>query len=341
MKPKFNIVIPAISLNSELLLCLKKLNKQNYNNFFVTLILDFNTKKKIEKLKYKLRIIVTGKKNMSYKRNLAVRKYDSRYIAFLDSDAYPHNNWLKIGEKYLKVEKGHIIGGPSIPFPNKNFFQNITYLSKRSYFVTGYQSFRKYKSSRRYCDWLESCNLLMKRDFFLKHKMNENIYTGEDKELFERIRKTKKDLKVFHCPKLFIFHNERNYSGFLLQRMSFGMDFLNLINSKVGLKGFQASLPLVISLIYLLYFLFAYLNPNYSDNIIYFLSFFVFFSLAVIIEISFYIKEKKFIIPVFLTIILANIFFGLGSILSLFGFRKNLLQSIYRKSQNEIKREFK
>ena len=176
----------------------------------------------------------------------------------------------------------------------------------------------------------------MKRDFFLKYKMNENIYTGEDKEFFGRIRKTKKDLKVFHCPKLFIFHNERNFSGFLLQRMSFGMDFLNLINSKIGLKGFQALLPLIISLIYLLYFLFAYSNPDYSDKIIYFLFFFLFFSLAVIIEISFYIKEKKFVFPVYFTIILANICFALGSILSLFGFRKNLLQSIYRKSQNRI-----
>ena len=339
MKPQINIIIPAISINYELLECLKKLNDQNYKSFFVTIILDFYNKKKIGKLKYKLKTIVTGKKNMSYKRNLAVKKFNSKYIAFLDSDAYPNSNWLRIAEKYLKAEKADIIGGPSIPFPKKNFSQEITYLSKRSYFVTGYQSFRKYKSPSRYCDWLESCNILMKREFFLKYKMNENIYTGEDKEFFERLRKEKKNLKVFHCPKLFIFHNERNYYGFLLQRMSFGMDFVNLINPSVGLKGFQAILPLSISLIYSIFFIIAYLKLEFRDDISYFIWFFVLFSLSVIIEIFSYIKEKKYLLPVFGTIILANVFFALGSMLSIFGFRKNLIRLIYRKSQNTLRKK--
>ena len=68
----------------------------------------------------------------------------------------------------------------------------------------------------------------MKRSFFLKYKMNEKVYIGEDKEFFERLRKERKNLKVYYCPKLYIFHDERNYNSFLLQRMSFGMDFINL-----------------------------------------------------------------------------------------------------------------
>ena len=63
-------------------------------------------------------------------------------------------------------------------------------LNKRSFFVTGYLNFRKYKSSDRYCDWVESCNMLMHRELFIKNKgMNKNIYLGEDKELIERMKK--------------------------------------------------------------------------------------------------------------------------------------------------------
>ena len=115
MKSKINIIIPAIEVNPELI---------GYNNFFVTVVLDFHKNKLISKYKYKIKVIVTGKKNMSLKRNLAVKKNKSKYIAFLDCDAYPSRGWLKIGEKYLKEKKADIVGGPSLPFPKKNFLQS-------------------------------------------------------------------------------------------------------------------------------------------------------------------------------------------------------------------------
>ena len=106
---------------------------------------------------------------MSKKRNIAVKKFKSKYIAFIDSDAYPNKNWLKLATKYLKQKKGNIVGGPGIPFLNQSYSEKICYLSKRSYFVSGYLNFRKYKAKKRYCDWLESCNLIMEKKFFLKY----------------------------------------------------------------------------------------------------------------------------------------------------------------------------
>ena len=69
--------------------------------------------------------------------------------------------------------------------------------------------------------------------------MDEKRYTGEDKEFFERVRRINSNLKVYYSPNLFIYHRERTLIGFLLQRMSFGMDFLNLIKTNSGIKGFQ------------------------------------------------------------------------------------------------------
>ena len=50
MISKINIVIPSIQLSEELIYCLEKLNNQTYKNFFVTIVLDINNKKKLQNL---------------------------------------------------------------------------------------------------------------------------------------------------------------------------------------------------------------------------------------------------------------------------------------------------
>ena len=81
MKELVNIIIPAIELNNELLKCLREINKINYSNFFVTIVLDRNSRNKLPKFKYKLNKLIVGKINMSKKRNIATKKYQSKYIS--------------------------------------------------------------------------------------------------------------------------------------------------------------------------------------------------------------------------------------------------------------------
>jgi len=104
-KKKFNVVIPSLTLSTELLKCLIEFNKQKYKNFFVTIVLDYANKKKIPNLNYKLNILTVGKKTMSFKRNYAVKKFKSDLIAFIDSDAYADKNWLLHGNKILIKKK--------------------------------------------------------------------------------------------------------------------------------------------------------------------------------------------------------------------------------------------
>lgn len=340
MKKKVNIVIPAITLNEELLKCLIEINKINYSNFFVTIVLDKNSKVKVPKLKYKVIKLIVGKINMSKKRNTAVLKYKSNYIAFIDSDAYPNKNWLKYAIQYLKDKKGDVVGGPGIPFPKQTYSETICYLSKRSFFVTGYLNFRKYKAKQRYCDWLEACNLVMSRKFFLKYDgMDNQRYTGEDSEFFERMRKKNKDLKVFYSPKLFIHHKERRVFGFFLQRLTFGMDFLNLVKfnpvineKKSYLQGFQPFLPLFI----FSFFVFVLvLNINLVTKLFILGPLILLINIAIFFNIFKYIKSLKTVFLTIITINLANIFFALGSIITLTGLRKYLNNKIYLYSRNK------
>ena len=331
MQEKVNIVIPAIKINEELLKCLKEINKVNYSNFFVTIVLDRQGKNKLPKFKYKVNKLIVGKINMSTKRNMAVKKFKSKYIAFIDSDAYPNKNWLKLGIKYLKQKKGEIVGGPSLPFPDQDYSQKICYLSKRSYFVSGYLNFRKYKAKKRYCDWLESCNLILQNNFFLKYRgMDDTRYTGEDKEFFERVRKKNPNLKVFYSPDLYIYHRDRRYFGFLLQRSCFGMDFLNLIKSNVGIKGFQPLLPLLIFLSSMI-ILISKIALTSKATIL--LSCFALINLTILFEIKKYIKSIKTLFLTMLTIDLANIAFALGGIIALVGLKNLLVNKIYTYSR--------
>lgn len=331
MSDKINVIIPAIKLDDELLNCLKKLNQVNYKNFFITIVLDYKSNIKLSKFKYKVNQLIVGKINMSKKRNIAAKKFKSKYIAFLDSDAYPNKNWLKFAAKYLKEKKGDVVGGPGLPFPDQNYSEKICHLSKRSHFVTGYLNFRKYKAKKRYCDWLESCNLIMERNFFLKNGgMDPKRYTGEDKEFFERARKKNKKIKVFYSPDLFIYHRERRFTGFLLQRSCFGMDFLNLIKFDVGLKGYQPILPLLLFLS-LLTILIS--NIIVSTKVLILLVSILMVNIVIIFEIRKYIKSIKTIFLTTITINLANIFFALGSIIGILGLRKLLVNKVYAYSR--------
>ena len=327
MAEKINIIIPAIKQDEELLKCLKEINKISYNNFFVTIILDQSTKEKLPKVKYKINKLIVGKINMSKKRNMAARKFNSKYIAFIDSDAYPNKNWLKLGVKYLKQKKGEVVGGPSLPFPDEDYSEKICYFSKRSYFVSGYLNFRKYKAKKRYCDWLESCNLIMTKKFFLKNGgMDVKRYTGEDKEFFERVRKKNPDLKVFYSPDLYVYHRDRKIFGFLLQRFCFGMDFINLIKLDIGIRGFQPILPILI-FISLLVFLFSEIAINYKVTIL--LSSIGLINLMIFIETRKYVKSLKTLLLTIISINFANISFALGGLLTLIGLKKLLVNKIY------------
>ena len=322
-----NIIIPAIEINDELLNCLKGINKINSRNFFVSIILDKKNKINLPKYKYKINKLISGKINMSKKRNIAAKKFKSEYIAFLDSDAYPNKRWLNLGIKYLMQKKGDVVGGPGLPFSKQSYEEKICYYSKRSFFVTGYLNFRKFKAKSRYCDWLESCNLIMKRNFFLKYNgMDEKRYTGEDKEFFERVRRINSNLKVYYSPNLFIYHRERTLIGFLLQRMSFGMDFLNLIKTNSGIKGFQPILPNFIFLSFLLIMI-TDIDLVLKSQIISTLIATIFF--VIVLNVKKYINSFKDLILTVITISLANISFAIGGILTIIGLKKILVNKIY------------
>ena len=332
---KVNIIIPAIELNDELLKCLKKINEINYSNFFVTIILDRKVKRKLPKFKYKINKMVVGKINMSKKRNLAVKKFKTKYIAFIDSDAYPNVNWLKNATKHLSDKKIHIVGGPNIPFKNQNYSEKISHYCKRSFFVTGHLNYRKHMSQKRICaDWLESCNLIMRRNFFLKFGgMNEKNYFQEDQEFFDKLRKKIKNFRVLFTPDVFVYHKERKFSKFLLQRLSFGTALLEATKFSSGIKGLIPSIPIVSFFIFVSICL---LEISLNIKIIFFSTILILINFAILYEINKYIKLAKDIILTTIIINYSSLLHIIGGLIALIGLRKFFERRLYILSRTNV-----
>ena len=333
-KKKFNVIIPAIKIEKELLYCLKKLEKIKYKNFFVTIVLDYKNFKKLDKYSFKLRTIISGSVNMARKRNLAAKKFKSDYVAFLDSDAYPNKNWLKYADLYLSKEKILVVGGPNIPFPKQTYTEMLCHYCKRSFFLNGHLAYRKYKSKKKYInDWLESCNFLLRRDLFLKNNgMNEKIFIGEDQEFFNRLKIKTKKLKILFSPKLHIYHKEREINKFCLQRISFGMDVFSGINFSSGIRGLLVSLPL-LTLIIIIGLLFSSLS--FTIKLIILLPFIIIINLLIIFDVKKYLSSVKDIVFVTMLLNFLNLIYAIGGVLTFLGLRSLIEKKLYRYSREK------
>ena len=321
MIKKVNIIIPSITISEELIRCLKGIKSLNKKNIIITMVIDYDNKKKLPKFNFKLKKLIVGKIFMSKKRNLAAKKFKTEFIAFIDSDCYPCKNWLKNAIKYLSDKRIHVVGGPNIPFKKQSYSEKITSYCKRSFFISGHLNYRKYKSPKRYCeDYLESCNLIMRRNVFLNNNgMNENIYIGEDREFFENLKEKVKNFKAFFSPDIFVYHKQRKILKFLLQRLSYGTVLVESVTFRNGLKGFIPGIPIAS------FFAFLILISSSLSFVVktyIFITLFLFVNLLIFYEISKSIKNFKDKAYTLLIINLANVMHVFGGVMTLLGLKK-------------------
>tara|TARA_B100001123_G_C15142527_1_gene960117 strand:+ start:189 stop:1181 length:993 start_codon:yes stop_codon:yes gene_type:complete len=328
---KFNIIIPSITTDVRLLRCLDGIQKLKYKNFFVTIVLD-NKKNtsKLKKFKFKINILVTKNINMSQKRNFAAKKYNSDFLAFIDSDASPCKGWLNYAVKEIKSKGVKVVGGPNLPFKNQSFWEKITYYCKRSFFVTAHYNFINFKSKSRYCKFLHSSNFIISKKLYSSVKgMDENLYIGEDHDLFYRLNEKFKKLKIYFSKDIFVFHEDREFKFFLMQRFCYGLNVLTSNNTAT--KRFLAFIPF-----FLICTIFFFLFNSLKISLTIFFLFFILLSIFIFLEISVYIKQFATRLLTIICIYLSNFFYGMGTFMYFFGLRKSIEKVIYRNIKKEI-----
>ena len=277
---------------------------------------------------------------MSTKRNIGAELADTKYIAFLDSDAYPNKGWFLNAKKLLEKDSSlGIITGPELSFPNQTFIENTVGICNRSFLILGSHNFRKSISKSRFYSEASACNIIVKREDYLNvGGMDANLYLGEDQEFSHRFTKISKK-KIFFSNDVIIFHKDRSLKGYIVQRYARGLTATNLKDKiKNFLKDisidnfikqrFELFLPL-------LFIIFLFSFPLFLINkilIFFFVSVITIYLLIIMVETIRLIKKKIiYFLPVYFFLIIGSITPGFAPLFKIFNLNLNI-KKLYRNS---------
>ena len=108
-KKELTVIIPFYKKMDKFYKTYLSLKNQNYKNFKTIIIYDDEEKKDLVKIKEiilndKNFQIINNKKNIGagYSRNKALKRIDTKYVAFLDADDVWHKNKLKFQINFMK-----------------------------------------------------------------------------------------------------------------------------------------------------------------------------------------------------------------------------------------------
>jgi GT2 family glycosyltransferase len=208
--PLFSIIIPLMDANDYLAETCENLKKLQNQDFELIVIPNEKTSK-LENLLagIKNQIIPAGNISPAIKRDLGVREAKGKYIAFIDDDAYPKEDWLDVAEKYLSRLEVSALGGPQITPPKNTFWQKVSgavFLSP----LSG-TALKRYYPQGKGCfvdDW-PTVNFFIKKAVFEESGgFDSKYWPGEDTKLcLDIIKKLKK--KIFYAPELQVYHHRR------------------------------------------------------------------------------------------------------------------------------------
>ena len=341
------IIIPALKnspiLENSLEHCLKLKTKPNI--IIVTDDIQNHNYKNYENIEY---FVVTPGMTMSKKRNIGVKKCKTKYVAFFDSDSFPANQDWMISAKIClhKDPLIYAVGGPDTSPPFETNEQKNVGLLKKSFLISGFRNHRKNILNEMFVLELSSSNLFMEREKYLElDGMDENLYTGEDTDLYNRI--IAKGYKLYYSPKIHAYHFDRYFKSFLVERYDRGMQ------STVAIKAYCKRIFLkkeitqgsayttktfrfefLINPLFIIYLIgLLILSFFININIFYFIPLILYFFILIIESLRVSNFSTKFII-LFFQLFICTIVQSIASVLLFFNLSINLKKHYRNVSDN-------
>jgi O-antigen biosynthesis protein len=113
--PRFSVIVCVYNGSDTIYECLDGLLKLQYPNFEVIVINDGSTDHTMEIASaFPFKIIDSPNLGLSHARNLGLQHADGEYIVYLDSDAFPDQDWLSYLVLEFESTGFAAIGGPNI-----------------------------------------------------------------------------------------------------------------------------------------------------------------------------------------------------------------------------------
>lgn len=266
------------------------------------------------RLNSKIIIEVTGNVSIAKKRNIGSNLSSRKFLAFIDSDAFPTNTWLSSALSHFKEQEETVaaICGPNVSPKIQTKSERLVGLITKSNLIVINAHFLKNKAPSRFVKSAPSCNLIVKKSIYKNlYGMDENLTGGEDFEFCNRL--VKKGWKIFYSPDTLVYHKNRDLKNFFLQRLSYGGFSADRIGKDFSLQYWIALIPFLFVLFLLIGAVFLWFN-KFTIQIIALITLYLF---VVLIE-SIRVSETEIEIPlIFSILIFALITPGIGTLLQL------------------------
>ncbi len=294
------------------------------------IILILNDQTPVKRSIQNLTVLYGHEGTISLKRNIAVKAAKTEFVAFIDSDAYPHKDWLDNALQTLKTDTSiGMAGGPNISPPAQEQERTLVGMATKSWLVAGKWNFYKSEtSSARYCDNLPSCNLILRKSLFEElNGMNKELEVGEDTDFCARMIAA--GHLVYFNPKVVVYHYDRKISDYFRQRIVRGAGVFLLLSSSSPQKE-NLYTYLLLQPVFTLLFWLSFPLGLWWQSWLYLMIIFGGIYLLLIIREAFKHSTRMKYLPMVIALILAgNILPGVGFILKAFHLLPSL-QSFYR-----------
>lgn len=207
---KFSIIIPVKELNDYLNESVPIMLGLDYEDFEIIILPNTKPKQIPSYLENeKVRILATGKVSPALKRDIGAKECKGEYLAFIDDDAYPQKDWLKVAEQLFDEKKVAGVCGPAITPRNNSISQKVSGLFFETLFGGGGMSYR-YKPAKKsfYVEDYPTVNLIVsKQSFFSVDGFDNNFWPGEDTKFCLDL--IKKGHKIWYSNELIVWHHRR------------------------------------------------------------------------------------------------------------------------------------
>lgn len=197
-----SMIIPCKEIDVYARQCIDYCRKLDYENFEVLLLPD-DASENVEGV----RVISTGCVPPGRKRNVGIANAVGDFCAFIDSDAYPREDWLSNAIKYFDDPQVAAVGGPGLTPEEDGPMQRASGHVLSSFMVgnlsTRYKAERNLESSD-----IHSCNFIA-RKAALKEVggWNEKYWPGEDTLMCLAIKNIGK--KMVEASNVVVYHHRR------------------------------------------------------------------------------------------------------------------------------------
>ena len=176
---------------------------------------------------------------------------------------------------------------------------------------------RGYIKKPQFVKFLPSVNWILKKEVYFKNNlMNSKMIRNEDWDFVHRLKKLNQ--KVFYSPNCVVFHKNGSILHFIKKRFKYGFFMWNVMN-KINSENFYFFIPFLFCLFLIsfpLIFIFNFYLIIYSSVLISFIVV-VFFET---LRISY---KYKYLVRIFILLILCTLSPGFGIMLSIFNNKRN------------------